>query len=87
MSYEMSIPGSWVYSGRCFTDTWINIITVKELAWKHNGQEHKAGNNCKSILFSGGLTELLAAEQCRKKNRRSSEVKLEILELFFLPYR
>lgn len=70
MSYEVNIPRSGAYSGLCFTVTWIHIIIVEELAWKHNGQENKAGNNCKNILFSGGLTELWVARQGREKQKK-----------------
>ena len=63
MSHEVSIPRSQVYSGLCLTGLWIDITIVKELARKHNGQGNKTGNNCRRILFSGGLTELWAAER------------------------
>ena len=67
MSYEVNIPRSWTHFGLSFTVIWINIIIVEELAWKHNGQENKAGNNCRNILFWGGLAELWVAGEGREK--------------------
>lgn len=57
MSYEVNGSRSWAYAELWFTGTWINIITVKELACKNDGF-CQAGNPWLSVVFSGGLTEV-----------------------------